>query len=50
MAEEIGKILEKHNENIKRHIDVLKEDFDSKIDLIIGRQDLGGFLVNPIVS
>ena len=35
MAEEnINKILEKHNEDIKRHIDVLKEDFDDKVQLI----------------
>ena len=35
MAEQnIEKILEKHNEGIKRQIGVLGEDFDSKVELI----------------
>ena len=36
---EIDKILEKYNKDIKRHIDVLKEDFDSKAQLIAEQYD-----------
>lgn len=34
MAEEIKEILKEYNKDIKRHIDVLKEDFDDKVALI----------------
>jgi len=34
MAENIKALLKKQEERIKRHIDVLKEDFDDKLKLI----------------
>lgn len=34
MKDEIREILKEYNKDIKRHIDVLKEDFDSKFALI----------------
>lgn len=35
--EEVKEILKEYNNDIKRHIDVLKEDFDSKV-VLIGEQ------------
>ncbi len=35
MVEEIKEILKEHTKEVKRHIDVVKEDFDSKFDLLV---------------
>ncbi len=37
--EDIKTLLKKQEERIKRHIDVLKEDFDSKVKLIAEQYD-----------
>ncbi|MCD5396207.1 MAG: hypothetical protein LR000_00830 [Candidatus Pacebacteria bacterium] len=36
---EIDKILNRYTKEVKRHIDVLKEDFDSKVQLIAEQHD-----------
>jgi chromosome segregation ATPase len=38
--EDIKTLLKEQEERIKRHIDVLKEDFDSKVALIVEQYDL----------
>lgn len=39
MEKDIGQILNKYNQEIKRHIGVLKEDFDAKVKLIAEQYD-----------
>lgn len=34
MAQDIDEILKKYNEDVKRHMDVLKEDFSSQVKAI----------------